>query len=95
MVAVTLMTSVVSPVGAGLEITPVPTSGIPVPPPIIPVPPPGIHVGNLTVTTDWATAVVGRSPSAKAPLRDFMLRERLKTRESGYSNIKRGRDSDV
>ena len=94
MVAVTLMTSVVSPVGAGPEITPVPTPGIPVPPPSIPVPPPGIHVGNLTVTTDWATAVVGRSPSAKAPFRDLMLRERLKTRESGYSNIG-SRDSDV
>ena len=87
MVAVILMTSVVGPVGAGPEITPVPSPGIP-------VPPPGIHVGNLTVTTDWATAVVGRSPSAKAPFRDFMLRERLKTRE--YSKYQEeSRDSDV
>ena len=66
LVAVTSMTSVVGPVGAGLEIGP--------------VPPPGIHVGKLIVTTDWAIAVVGRSPSAKAPLRDFILRQRLKTR---------------
>lgn len=81
LVAVTLITSVVGPVGAGLEVAPVSIPGIP-------VPPPGIHVGNLIVITDWAMAVVGRSPSAKAPLRDFILRKRLKTRGSGYSNIK-------
>lgn len=63
LVAVTSMTSVIGPVGAGPEITP--------------VPPPGIHVGKLIVTTDWAIAVVGRSPSTKAPLRDFILRQRL------------------
>ena len=50
--------------------------------------PPGIHVGKLTVTTAWTKALVGRSPSAKAPFRYFILRERLKTRGSGYSNIK-------
>ena len=66
LVAVTSMTSVVGPVGAG--------------PVFIPVPPPGTHVGKLIVTTAWAMAVVGRSPSAKAPLKDFILRKRLKTR---------------
>ena len=87
LVAVTLMTSVVGPVGARPGFNPVPIPGIP-------VAPPGIHVGNLTVTTDWAIALVGRSPSAKAPFRYFMLRERLKTRGSGYSNIKNRRDTD-
>ena len=77
LVTVISVTSVVGPVGAGPGTNPVPTLSAP-----------GIHVGNLTVTTDWAKALVGRSPSANAPLRYFILRERLKTRESGYSNIK-------
>ena len=80
LVTVTSVTSVVGPVGAGPGTNPVANLS-----------PPGIHVGNLTVTTDWAKALVGRSPSAKAPFRYFILSERLKTRGSGYSNIKNRR----